>query len=134
MPLWKYHKNAAKEVFVEANKLLNGLFTGGETVWVLGSSEGSTKSESFFTRTEWRLSGILEGTDYNCATPFSFRFSESEDYEVTFRWDRGNCSVVISQFAVNNDGPSLLEVARFDNRVSESNNGCLAAFRKFRLY
>ena len=134
MPLWKYHKNAAKEVFVEANKLLNGLFTGSETVWVLGNSEGSTQSDSFFTRTEWRRSGILEGTDYHCATPFSFRFSESEDYEVTFRWDRGNCSVVISQFAVNNAGPSLLEVARFDNRVSESNNGCLAAFRKSRLY
>ena len=48
MPLWKYHKNAAKEVFVEANKLLNGLFTGGETVWVLGSSEGSKQSDSFF--------------------------------------------------------------------------------------
>ena len=136
MPLWKYHKNAAKEVFVEANKLLNGLFTGSETVWVLGSAEGSTQSDSLFTRTEWRptIVGIREGTDYHCATPFSFRFSESEDYEVTFRWDRGNCSVVISQFAVNNDGPSLLEVARFDNRVSESNNGCLAAFRKSRLY
>lgn len=134
MPLWNYHKNAAKEVLVEANKLLNGLFTGSETVWELESSEGSKQSDSFFTRTEWRRSGILDGTDYHCATPFSFRVSENEDYEVTFRWDRDNCSVLINQFTVNNDSPSLLEVARFDNRVSESNNGCLIAFRKLRLY
>jgi hypothetical protein len=134
MPLWRYHTNAAKEVFVEANKLLYGLFVGSETAFGWWSFEGSKQSNSRFTKTERGPGPFYQGTVYQCATPFSFRFSEGKDYEVSFRWDRDNCSVVISQFAGNNDGPNLLEVARFDNRVSEFTNGCMTAFRRERSY
>jgi hypothetical protein len=134
LPLWSYHKNAAKEVFVEANKPLHGVFFGSETVYGWWGSYGSTQSiDRFALKTEVPKSG-LSVTRYYCAAPFSFRFSEGEDYEVTFRWDRDQCAVVISQFAGTTEVPSLLEVARFDNRVTESNNGCLTAWRKLRLY
>lgn len=135
MPLWRYHKNAAKEVFVEANKPLHGLFTGSETVFRWFSSDESEQSFDRLARREEEFNHFLHTrTHYFCAAPFSFRFSEGEDYEVTFRLDRDRCEVVISQFAGITEAPSLLEVAKFDNRVSESNNGCLTAFRKLRLY
>lgn len=42
MPLWRHHKNAAKEVFVEANKLLYGLF--------VGSVRGNSSRNRFLSR------------------------------------------------------------------------------------
>ena len=135
MPLWRYHKNAAKEVFVEANKLLYGFFVGSKTTFgSVFDFEGEQQSSSHFTRTQLGPGNLNVGTIFQCGTPFFFRFSENKDYEVSFRLDRDNCSVVIDQLPGNNDGPIPLEVARFNNRVSESNNGCLAAFRRERLY
>jgi hypothetical protein len=120
---------------VEANKLLYGLFIGSKTTFgSVFDFEGEQQSSSHFTRTQLGPGILNVGTIFKCGTPFFFRFSENKDYEVSFRLDRDNCSVVIDQLPGNNDGPIPLEVAKFDNRVSESNNGCLAAFRREHLY
>jgi hypothetical protein len=107
IPLSNYHENSAKENYVEANKRIHAMFFGGETVGA---------------------------TTYSCGTPFSFSFSENSDYEVRFQWDPNQCRVTISQLVRKEDSWSLAEVARFDNRANALNRGCLAQFRKTRLY
>jgi hypothetical protein len=107
MPLWNYHDNAAKEVFVEANKQIYGLFQGGETNAV---------------------------KIYLCGTPFSYSFQEGADYEVRFKWAPQECRVTIAQIADGPTGMELRELAAFSNHVNETNKGCLAAFKKPRLY
>jgi len=107
IPLWNYNENAAKEVFVQANKPINGMFFGEER-------------------------DIL--VVHLCAVPFFYSFAENDDYEVMFRWDRKHCRVTVSRFVRDNDSWSLLEVARFDNRTNETNRGCLTQFHRARLY
>ncbi|MFC5708203.1 hypothetical protein [Aeromonas eucrenophila] len=107
MPLWNYHDNAAKEVFVEANKQIYGLFQGGETTAL---------------------------TTYLCGTPFSYSFQDGADYEVRFKWAPQECRVTIAQIVDGPKGMELREQAAFSNQVNETNKGCLAAFNKPRLY
>jgi hypothetical protein len=107
MPLWSYHANAAKEVYVETNKKIYGIFQGGEYTGV---------------RT------------YLCGTPFSYSFQENSDYEVRFKWAPKECRVTVSQVADNQKGFELQELATFSNQATEANKGCLAAFNKPRLY
>lgn len=111
MPLWNYHKNSAKEVFVEANKQITAMFFSSET----------------------KVTGMMTTYQF-CATPFSYSFSENNDYEVKFLWNPRQCQVTISEFVRNGESWSLSEVARFDNKVNESNRGCLEQFKKLRLY
>jgi len=106
IPLWSYNENAAKEVFVQASKQINGMFFGGEDdVLVV----------------------------HLCAVPFFYSFAENSDYEVMFKWDRKQCMVVISKIVGDKYNWSLLEVARFDNRIKEANRGCLTQFYKARF-
>lgn len=107
MPLWSYHENAAKEVYVDASKQMNGMFFGSERVGM---------------------------TIYSCGAPFSFTFSENTDYEVKYQWSPNQCSATISQFVPKGADWDLKEVEKFDNRVNDSNRGCLAQFKKPRLY
>ena len=107
MPLWTYHDNAAKEVFVEANRQIYGLFEGGET------------------------RGI---TIYSCGTPFSYSFQEGSDYEVRFTWAPQECRVTVVQIVDGRTGLEQRELAAFSNRVNETNKGCLSALMAFRLY
>lgn len=107
MPLWNYHDNAAKEIYVEANKPIHALFHGGETVGL---------------------------TTYACATPFSFSFNENTDYEVRFKWATKACGVSIFQLIKNPDGVAMQEVATFTNQATGANKGCLARLTEKRLY
>jgi hypothetical protein len=107
MPLWNYHDNAAKEVYVEANKSIYALFTGG------------------------KRSGA---TNYSCGVPFWYSFEDGADYEVRFRWAAYGCRVTVAKIDDGSTEPEFLEQASFSNRVNEENKGCLAAFKKQRLY
>jgi hypothetical protein len=107
IPLWSYHENAGKEVYVEANKEIHGLFHGNE---------------------------IFGGGTYSCGVPFSSSFKEHSDYEVRFKWAPKACRVTISQVVSSPKGFELRELATFSNQATEVNKGCLAAFRKLRLY
>lgn len=107
MPLWSYHENAAKEVYVDASKQMHGMFFGSEQI-------GTTL--------------------YSCGVPFSFTFSANNDYEVKYQWSPSQCLATISQIVPNGSDWSLKEVGKFDNRTNDLNRGCLAQFKKTRLY
>jgi hypothetical protein len=112
MPLAKYHENAFKEVFVEAKKQINGLIIGSEVPF-----------------------SIYFLTTYYCGVPFFYTFAENKDYEVSFRWDREQCSATISEITVDDGGSyTLSEIAKFDNQIHESNKGCMTQLKKRRLY
>lgn len=107
IPLWNYHDNAAKELYVEANKTITGLFQGGET-------------------TGMKI--------YRCGTPFTFLFQENFEYEVFFKWARAECRVTISQLVSSQQGIEKKEIAEFSNQTTDINRGCMARFHTPRLY
>jgi hypothetical protein len=120
IPLWKYNDNAAKEVYVEASRQFNWLFM----------SEDSTIQFS-----PVMLAGVLPVLIRGCGVPFSYTFSENKDYEVSLRWDRTDCRVVVSEVIADPTGdPALSEVASFGNRLTEANKTCLDQLKKKRLY
>jgi hypothetical protein len=106
MPLWKHDKNAAKEVYVDASKKLHGMFFGGDQI-------GKTV--------------------YSCGVPFSFTFSEHNDYEVKFHWAPHQCWVTVSQIVPNGSTWSLTYLKTFDSYTNASNRGCLSQFKRARL-
>jgi hypothetical protein len=110
IPLWNYHDNAAKEVYVEANKQITGFFRGAETPF------------------PW--SPIL--TTYYCAVVFSYNFSEGKDYEVSFKWDQKNCRVDLSEIVSDNEGG--YKRSSITNPINESIKACMAQIQKNRLY
>jgi len=106
MPLWDYDVNAAKEVYVAANKQINAMFFGGE----------------------------IEGRSiYTCGVPFFYSFSEGHDYEVKYVWSETRCRVEISELVGSGQTWSRVNVADFDNRVTDKNRGCVTQFQKQRL-
>jgi hypothetical protein len=101
IPLWNnYHENAAKEMYVEANKTLYATFQSGDT-------DGKT--------------------NYFCATPFWYSLDAGADYEVSFRWDRQTCGVILSKIVAGQNGAEKLELEVFSNRLRVDNKGCAAA-------
>jgi len=110
LPLWHFHENGAKEVFVDASHPFRALFIGEEL-----APSGSTI------------------TTYRCGVPVSFEFQSDLAYEVEYLWDRQSCSVVISQIE-SNGSPALRRLTQFDSRLSEMNAKCLGAFKKKRLF
>ena len=107
MPLWDYHENAAKEVYVTANKKIYGMFFGSE-------ASGSTI--------------------YSCGTPFSFTFKDNMMYEVKYNWNPSFCTTTISSLEKNGNNWKFLELAKFDNRLNDTNRYCFEQFKKQRLY
>lgn len=107
MPLWSYHDNAAKEIFIEANRKIYGLFKGDV---VIGS------------------------TIYSCGVPFAYSFHEGTDYEVFFKLRANTCQVTVEKLV---GGPTAFEkqrLAEFSNRINDENKGCLDPFKKQRHY
>lgn len=107
LPLWNFHENAAKEVYVRANKDVHGMFFGSQSMGT---------------------------TTYSCGVPFSYNFLDNSDYEVKFIWGPSRCLVSISQITGAGSDASLKLVAMQDNRVTDSNRGCMDQFKKQRLY
>lgn len=103
IPLWDYHDNAAKEVFVNVTKELNGMFLGAER--------------------------LNDGWTFSCAVPFNFKFTENNDYEVKFRLIPGQCTATISQIIPNEGSWARKELKSFDDQVNDSTQGCLARFK-----
>jgi hypothetical protein len=100
MPLWSFHANAAKEVFVEANKPLTAMFVGSRT-------------------------DHFGAAPRSCATPFSYAFAEGADYEVGFRLAANECEVTISQLVRSADGWARSRLGRFGSQVNDANRECL---------
>lgn len=112
LPLWSYHDNAAKEVYVESGKPLNLMFYGAEVIQATATTQ----------------------TVESCAVPWSYSFAPNRDYEVTFHSGGKSCRVSVQEFTGNGDQAHTREVASFDNRLSDRTAGCMAVFKKTRLY
>jgi hypothetical protein len=116
MPLFSYHQNAAKEVYVRSGKPVYGLFIGSETQY------------NFSTPRTYILP---TPSTYICAVPFSHTFLENSDYEVLFEWSRFDCRVRIFEIVQDETGDHMLkEAADFDNKITEGNRGCVARLKK----
>lgn len=111
MPLWNYHENAAKEVYVSVDKPITAIFWGTEVAM-----------------------GYGRGTHYSCGVPFTAAFQKGKDYEVKLVWDRTACNVVFSEIKPEADGSySFKALERFTNRATEKTQGCVKQFTRFRL-
>lgn len=107
LPLNKYHKNAAKEVYVRSGKEFTGMFEGLE---------------------------LKDGVIYRCGVPFSHTFEDKKDYEVEFIWHRRQCKVSI--YEINNSAGSWSRIQNksYSNNVTSDNAGCFSQLLKTRLY
>ena len=111
MPLWNYHENAAKEVYVAVGKPLTGIFFGYEQLSALGVKHF-----------------------YECGVYFNVEFQNYKDYEVSFEWKRTECFVTVSEIQAQPSGTySFLTVAKFDSKVTSANRSCLKLFKRLRL-
>jgi hypothetical protein len=108
MPLWNYHDNAAKEVYVSTDKPLTAIFWGGESVG------------NYY--------------HYSCAVPFTARFKEGKDYEVKYRWDRTKCTVSLYEIVERKPKEYMAqEIASFNNKVKDKFSGCYKQFKRPRF-
>lgn len=77
MPLWKFHDNGAKEVYVTPGRFV-GRFEGGDDP-----------------------TGV---TPYTCIVPFSFDVIAAPDYEVEFAPSIRGCAVLIREIVSDGQG------------------------------
>jgi hypothetical protein len=111
MPLWNYHENAAKEVYVHTDKPMTAIFWGTELAMGYGG-----------------------GMHYSCGVPFTAAFQKGKDYEVKLVWNRTACDVVFSEITPEDGGSHSFKVLKkFTNSASENTQGCLKHFKRFRL-
>lgn len=109
IPLWNYHKNAAKEFFISANI---------PHVYMVYGSE------------------ITGSTIYRCAVILSQEFEEGKDYEIYYKWNASKCSVDISEIKKNDLG--IAEKILLQKRTNKLNNdfslSCMKVFKNPRLF
>ncbi|MDD2989679.1 MAG: hypothetical protein PHI64_12050 [Zoogloea sp.] len=107
MPLWNYHDNAAKEVYVSNDKPLYAMFWGNEI-------EGSIH--------------------YQCGVPLKIQFQENKDYEVRYRWNRSQCTVIFSEILKNDAGEHFAQEKEiFNNKTTAKDSGCQKQFTRLRF-
>lgn len=119
IPFNKHNKNAAKEVYVEANKKLYFLFSGSK-----GGAIAVTTGYMYF----------MELT--RCGNSFSYEFEKNKDYEVFFSWDESNmldCKTTISQIDANTSN-QIETIESFDVYGLNQNSACYENLVKTRLY
>lgn len=107
MPLWNYHDNAAKEVYVSSDKPISAIFWGTE---------------------------IAGNYHYQCGVPFSTSFQKDKDYEVKYIWGRTSCAVSVAEITADSPGQySLRLISNFNSKVANIESGCYKQFKRFRL-
>lgn len=108
IPLWDYHKNAAKEFFIPASTPQIFMLEGSKTI----------------------------GNRINrCATFVRQTFEEGKDYEIKLH-DAFNCKVIVSEIQTNTSGNvEKILLQKKDNRLSpDFTDSCLEKFHQRRLY
>lgn len=104
MPLWDYHKNAAKEFYFEANEEHYLMFFGAETIGT---------------------------TTYSCAVPTAVKFEPDKDYELSYRFGLSSCFVELSELVKSGTGFSKKEINTYSNIGTD---GCASALKRSRWY
>ncbi|MDW5377996.1 hypothetical protein R6258_13800 [Halomonas sp. HP20-15] len=110
IPLWSYHKNAAKEVYVTTGKNYTFLFSGSEQ------------------------GGAL---NYSCGVPITVRFKSGHDYELYFKWDVRDyqkCTVSFGEIVSDGLKSTFNTLSEQKNIVTAATSGCMEVFTKPRLY
>jgi hypothetical protein len=111
MPLWNYHRNAAKEFYVSTERPLIVIFKGSET--------------------SFEIRGVVT---YLCAVPIIYQLDD-KDYEVSFNWHKKKCTVDVFEIVKTESGAHEKRLLKaFDNKVRFNNADCMKAFKKLRLY
>ncbi|WP_155976203.1 hypothetical protein [Novispirillum itersonii] len=106
IPLWSYNVNAAKELYVNTDKAMHGMFFGSESV---GNYVVS------------------------CAVPFTFSFLPDHDYEVSYKFFISTCLVEVSEIEGNSQGGfRARQLSVFDNKLDERDASCKKHFRQGR--
>ncbi len=108
IPLWTYRDGQAVEVYVAANRPLNGMF----------------------------ISEYLDNRKINrCGAPFFYTFKENTEYEVShYGAPAQACSVTISTITNVGGKPNKEQAAYFSNIAYPEHSGCIKAFKKMRLF
>jgi hypothetical protein len=109
LPLWDFHENAAKEVYVDASRPKYYLFSGD-------SIDPQTNSI------------------YSCAVAFAFPFEADKSYEVFLKWHPQNCRIVISELQGQGSAASRVQLKTITNQLTQETRDCYAQFAKTRLY
>lgn len=98
VPLSSHDKNAAKEVYVAANKNINAIFFGGR---------------------------VISTTSYVlCGVPFDYRFLENKVYEVRFDTDSTQCLVTVSELSQIDGKLETTILKNFNTRETQTSSGC----------
>jgi len=134
LPLWPFHDNGAKEVFIDTSHSFHALIIGEEIApGRMKASDFSGNANLLSEASEFSPAPRLWMTTYRCGVAFTYDFKANIDYEVEFIWDRYSCSVAVSQI-VDGEVPNIKRLATFDNRVNDSAVQCDEAFKKKRLF
>lgn len=106
MPLWSFHPNAAKEMYVTPAPY-TFLFIGAESTG---------------------------GTIYSCGVPVHETFEQDRDYELSFSWSPANCTVQLNELKHLNGTAVRIPLREHNNSVTPTTQECLSQFKKPRLY
>ena len=106
MPLWSFHPNAAKELYVIPSTY-TFLFVGAE-------SSGNAV--------------------YSCGVPVHETFEEGHDYELNFMWSPAKCTVQVNELKPAGETVLRSLLREHSNIATPSTMGCLKQFKKPRLY
>ncbi|WP_156962144.1 hypothetical protein [Candidatus Paracaedibacter symbiosus] len=109
IPLWNYHKNAAKEFFISAGIPQVYMFEGNE---------------------------LNERYSYKCGTVMQQIFEAGKDYEINYKWHKSNCTLRIYEIKTSTSGSAekVLLQERGNRLSSEFSNACLQKFKQVRWY
>lgn len=112
LPLWDFNPSAAKEVYIDANRPTQFLFS----------------SESLVAHPP----NIM--TTLKCGVSFSFPFEAEKDYEVVFNWDPQQCRVVVNELRGRGNSAARVKLAIIDNSLTGETKSCLNPLKKARWY
>jgi hypothetical protein len=114
LPLWEFHENAAKEVYVQTTRPIH--FMVAHTV---ADTEKTNPLVSYTQR---------------CGVAFTYKFDQGRDYELMFNRDSAErCSISINELVVRDGAPQRVRLAKFENRLTAETQSCMEALRKRRL-
>jgi hypothetical protein len=117
IPLWNFHKNAAKEVNISTDKPLIVQF------------------KSYTFRTDCFLI-LCQAHWYICDVPVIYQLEE-RDYEISFYWDHYEEQCYANVFEIVKSKSGVYErllLRRFDNKITSNNANCMKAFNKRRRH